>query len=144
MNSSSIGEAPVLLAVALALGAMVSLGLAIGTSVRRRRRDFVLLKTLGFTRRQLAATVSWQASATIVVGLLVGVPLGIAVGRELWILFAQRLDVVPAPTVPVLAVAGVAVASIAVANAIAAVPARTARRVHVSRLTRAFDSAADS
>ena len=132
VNSSSIGNAPVLLAAALAVGAMVSLGLAIGTSVRRRQKDFVLLKTLGFTRRQLAGTVSWQATTTIAVGLLIGLPLGIAVGRELWYLFAQRLDVVPQPTVPVLVLFGVAVAAVALANAVATIPARTARRVHPS------------
>jgi len=135
VNSGSIGNAPVLLAGALAFGAVISLGLAIGTSVRRRRQDFVLLKTLGFTRAQLAATVSWQATATIVVGLLVGVPVGTAFGRELWYLFARRLDVVPAPTVPVLALIGLALASIALANGIAAMPARAARRVSALRPT---------
>jgi ABC-type antimicrobial peptide transport system permease subunit len=132
VNSSSIGNAPVLLAAALAVGAMVSLGLAIGTSVRRRHKDFMLLKTLGFTRRQLARTVSWQATTTIAVGLLIGIPLGIAVGRELWYLFAARLYVVPEPTVPVLALVGVAVAAVALANAVAAIPARAARRVNAS------------
>lgn len=137
VNSGSIGNAPVGLAVALALGAMVSLGLAVGTSVRRRRADFVLLKTLGFTPRQLAATVFWQATATIMVGLLVGMPLGLAFGRKLWFLFARRLDVVPATTIPWLAVVGVAIASIAIANGIAAVPARAVRHVDASRPTRA-------
>lgn len=39
------------------LGGYVALALLIGlvASVRRRRRDFALLKTLGFTRRQANA-----------------------------------------------------------------------------------------
>jgi len=31
-------------------------------SVRRRRRELALLKTLGLTRRQVMAAVAWQAS----------------------------------------------------------------------------------
>jgi ABC-type lipoprotein release transport system permease subunit len=42
-------------------------------SVRRRRREFALLKTLGFTQRQLAATVAWQSSVPAIVGLIFGV-----------------------------------------------------------------------
>ena len=51
--------------------------LTLFASVRRRRRDLALLKTLGFTRRQLAATVAWQASIAVALGVIVGVPLGI-------------------------------------------------------------------
>jgi len=40
------------------------------------------LKTLGFTRRQLAVTLAWQAIATAVIGIVIGVPLGMAAGRS--------------------------------------------------------------
>ena len=53
-------------------------------SVRRRRRDLALLKTLGFTERQLAATVAWHATTAVAIGVVFGVPLGVAVGRWLW------------------------------------------------------------
>ena len=62
VNYRSMGATPALLAGGLALGAITALGLTLATSVRRRRRDLALLKTLGFTRRQLAAAVAWQAS----------------------------------------------------------------------------------
>ena len=136
VNSSSIGNAPVLLAAALALGAMVSLGLALGSSVKRRGHDLTLLKTIGFTTRQLGATVSWHATTTVAVDLLVGVPVGIAAGRSLWYLFARRLDVVAQPNVPVLALVGIALAALLLGNAVATFPARAARRVEGSlRLT---------
>lgn len=136
VNSSSLGSAPVLLAGALTLGATASLGLALGTAVRRRRRDLAMLKTLGFTQRQLAATVFWHATVTVTVGLLVGIPVGVAVGRALWSLFARQLDVVARPSVPVLALLGIAVAAVAIANTVAALPARSARRVDPSLLLR--------
>ena len=65
-------------------GAILALALTLTTSVRRRRRDLALLKTLGFTRRQLAATVAAQASIVALLGIVVGVPVGIVAGRSLW------------------------------------------------------------
>jgi len=68
-----------------------------------------------------------------VVGLLVGVPLGIVVGRALWGRFADTLDVVSQPHTPFAALLGIAIAAFVVANVVAAIPARAARRVAPSR-----------
>jgi ABC-type lipoprotein release transport system permease subunit len=46
------------------------------TSVRRRWRDLAVLKTLGFTRGQVGATVAWQAITFAVVALAFGLPWG--------------------------------------------------------------------
>ena len=70
------------------------------TSVRRRRHDLAILKTLGFTRGQLAIAVAVQASVAAVIGCAIGIPAGIALGRALWDLFAADISAVPAPTVP--------------------------------------------
>ncbi|MDQ3304842.1 MAG: FtsX-like permease family protein, partial [Actinomycetota bacterium] len=137
VNAGSIGAAPALLAGSLVLGALASLAVGLGTSVRRRRRELALLKTLGFTRGQISATVAWQASATVVAGLVVGVPLGVVLGRQLWNLFAGQLDVVPEPSVPALGLLVVVLAGIVMANLVAAVPARAARRVRPSAALRA-------
>ena len=53
-------------------------GLTLAASVRRRRRDLGLLKALGFARRQLAAAVAWQATVAAVIGVVIGIPLGVA------------------------------------------------------------------
>ena len=47
----------------LALMALAALTHSLVTSVRRRRRDFAVLKTLGFTTRQTASTARWQGLA---------------------------------------------------------------------------------
>ncbi|MGH9019835.1 MAG: FtsX-like permease family protein, partial [Acidimicrobiales bacterium] len=101
VNYRSMGTTPLLLASGLALGAVVALGLTLVSSVNRRRRDLALLKALGFTQRQLAAAVAWQASLVALVGVVVGVPSGVALGRWLWDLFAREIGAVPSPTVPV-------------------------------------------
>jgi ABC-type lipoprotein release transport system permease subunit len=129
VNSNEVGRVPALLAAVLGGAAALSLAMALSASVRRRRRELAILQALGFSRRQLATTITWQATGTIAAGLAIGVPLGIVVGRNLWNVFAQQLDVVAHPTVPVALLVIVIGVSFAVANVVAALPARTARHM---------------
>jgi ABC-type antimicrobial peptide transport system permease subunit len=137
VNYRSMGTMPAVLAGGVAAGAVAALGLALVASVRRRRRDLALLKTLGFTRRQLATTVAWQSTVVAVVGLVIGIPLGIAVGRWLWIVFARELSTVPDPVIPAASVALAAVAALVLANLVAALPGRAAARTPAALLLRA-------
>ncbi len=62
VNFHSMGATPTIFAGSLALGAITALGITLGASVRRRRRELALLKALGFTQRQLRApAIAWQA-----------------------------------------------------------------------------------
>ena len=130
----TVGSTPAALAAILAAGAIGALGLTLIASVRRRRREFALLKTLGFTQRQLAATVAWQSSVPAIVGVIFGLPLGIAFGRWLWTLFARGISVVPYPTVPVLPMVVVALGAIVFANLVAVIPGRVAARTPTALL----------
>ena len=136
VDSHSIEAIPAVLGAGLALGAVAALGITLLASVRRRRRDLAILKTLGFGRRQLATAVAWQSSVAVGIGALVGAPLGVVLGRYLWDLFAGQLDVVPSATVPLLAVVLVAVGAVVLANVVAAIPARLATRTSTSLLLR--------
>jgi ABC-type lipoprotein release transport system permease subunit len=113
------------------------LGLTLVASVRRRRRDLALLKTLGFTRAQLAAAIAWQSTAAVGIGTVVGIPLGIVVGRLLWGLFAGEIHAVPSPTVPVASMVVVGFAALVLANVVAAIPGRVATRTPTALLLRA-------
>jgi ABC-type lipoprotein release transport system permease subunit len=116
----------VLLATGLASGAVIALALTLIASVRRRRRDLAIMKTLGFTRRMLAAAVAWQAAIDGLIGAVIGIPLGILLGRELWTLFARDINAVPEPTVPALAIVLVGFGTIVVAVIAALWPGRRA------------------
>jgi hypothetical protein len=137
VNYQSTGDTPAILAAGLAAGAVVALAITLAASVRRRRRDLALLKTFGFTRRQLAVTVAWQASVAALIGIVVGVPIGIALGRWLWVLFAREIYAVPEPTVPVFQVVVVALTALVLANLVAAVPGRMAARTPTALVLRA-------
>jgi hypothetical protein len=133
----STGSTPIYLASALALGAIVALALTLVASVRRRRRDLALLKALGFTPRQLARVVAWQATVTALAGVLVGVPLGILTGRQLWTLFARNINAVPDSTVPTVSVILVVLGSFIFANLVATIPGRLAARTSTALTLRA-------
>jgi len=136
VNYRSIGSTPVILAVGLAAGAIVAVGLALAASVRRRRRDLALLKALGFTPRQLRAAVAWQATVAAVIGIIVGLPIGIVAGRVLWTQFARNLNAVPDPTVPVLSMILVVLGALVFANLVAALPGRDAAHTSTALLLR--------
>jgi len=136
VNYRSMGTTPAILGSALAAGAVVALGLTLVASVRRRRRDLAVLKTLGSTRRQLASVVAWQSSIAVTIGTVVGVPLGIVLGRFLWTVFANDIHAVPTPTVPAPSIVLIAVGALVLANVVAAVPARIAARTPTALLLR--------
>jgi hypothetical protein len=128
-NYRTMGATPALLAFSLAAGAIAALGLTLFASVRRRRHDLAVLKTIGFTQRQVAATVAWQASVAAGIGIAAGVPLGIALGRGLWTLFARQIYAVPEPTVPV--------GTLVLVNLVAALTGRAAARTPTALALRA-------
>ena len=136
-NYRSIGATPAFLAAGLAIGAVAALGLTLTASVRRRRRDLALLKTLGLTRRQLASCVAWQSTIAAAVGIAAGIPAGVALGRWLWILFAQQIYAVPRATVPALSLLYIGLGALVLANLVAAIPGRHASRTPAALALRA-------
>jgi ABC-type lipoprotein release transport system permease subunit len=114
--------------VFVAVVALVAVGLALVSSLRRRRHELAVLKTLGFTRGQVRATVPGQASTVALVGLVIGIPLGLLVGSYLWHRIAEELGVASDPSWPVLGIVLVAVGAFLVVNLVASFPARRAAR----------------
>jgi ABC-type antimicrobial peptide transport system permease subunit len=136
LNYRALGTTPTILGVALAAGAVIALGLTLVTSVRRRRTDLALLKSLGFTKRQLASAIAWQASVAVGIGCVLGIPLGIALGRFLWDLFVRQINAVPDPTIPTWSIVLIGVGAVVLANLVAAVPGRIAARTPTAQLLR--------
>jgi FtsX-like permease family/MacB-like periplasmic core domain len=137
VNYRSMSDTPIILGVGLALGAVGALALTLIASVRQRNRELALLKTLGFTRRQLASVVGWQSTVAVAIGVAIGVPLGIVLGRALWNVFAREIHAVPSPTVPGVSITLVAVGALVLANLVAAIPGRRAARTPTAVLLHA-------
>jgi ABC-type antimicrobial peptide transport system permease subunit len=136
----NFGEAvnfPLIFGAVLILFGAATLTHFLVVSVVRRRREVGLLKALGFVRRQVAFSVSWQTTTVALVGIVVGVPAGIAVGRLVWRVFANNLGVVPVPVVIVWVIAAVAFGTVLIANVLAIGPALVASRSHPAILLKA-------
>ncbi len=125
---AAIQSTPFALAGVLTLLALALMAYMLVTSVRRRRRDLAVLKTLGFRRGQVSASVAWQASLLALMAGAIGLPLGVIAGRWAWTVFAQQLGVPPSPIVPVALLLLAVPAGLLVANLIAWVPGRLAAR----------------
>ena len=135
-NLVNFGEAvnfPLLFGLVLILFGAATLLHVLVVSVVRRRREVGLLRALGFVRRQVAFSVSWQTTTTALIGIGVGVPVGIAVGRAVWSVFANSLGVVVAPVIVAWAILAVAGGTLLIANLLAIGPALVASRSRSGR-----------
>ena len=136
VNFGRVQQLPLLLGIALSLLALLTIAHLLLTSVRRRRRDFAVLRALGFTRWQVRGAVSWQASALTVAALCLGIPAGILCGRVAWRIFAAQLGILPTVVVPLVALAVLIPAGLALAVAVAAVPGESAARARPADILR--------
>jgi hypothetical protein len=128
-NLKEVGSLPWLMAGFLAVLAFTAVGHSLVLSVRARRQELAVLRALGAVRAQVASAVWSQATLTVVAGTLVGLPLGIAVGRQAWALIAEGLGVVDSPAVAWVVLAGMAVGVLVVVNLLATGPALVAARL---------------
>ena len=135
VNFGRVQSLPLLLGMALSLLALVTIVHLLLTSVRRRRRDFAVLRSIGLTRRQVRSAISWQASTLTAVALGLGIPLGIVCGRVAWRLFAGQLGIEPIVVLPVILVL-VVPAALVLAVAVAAVPGESAARTRPAEILR--------
>jgi ABC-type antimicrobial peptide transport system permease subunit len=128
---------PLAMALLLAMIAFATLVHVLVTSVRRRRRDLAILRTIGFRRRQIATTIAWQATTLAAISSLIGVPLGFLVGRLGWSLFANQLGVVAAPAGAWSSAVVIVPTVLVIANLVAIGPAMFARRTQPAQVLRA-------
>lgn len=127
---------PLFLAVFLAVLAVGAVGHALATAVRRRRRDIAVLRALGVTRWDCRVMVVTQASLLAVFGLVVGVPLGNALGRALWRTVAESTPVDYVPPIAVWLLIVIAPAALLLANLLAAWPSHRAASIRAGHVLR--------
>ena len=128
VNFGQVQDLPQVLGIGLAVVALLTITHLLMTSVRRRQRDFAILRALGFTSWQVRGTLCWQALTLAGIALLIGVPAGIACGRLCWQVFADQLGITPVVAVPTAVLSIMAASWLTAAAVIAALPGETATR----------------
>ncbi len=121
----------------LALLAVGAIGHALATAMRRRRRDVAVLRALGMTGWQSRGVVVTQATVLVGVGLLFGIPLGVALGRTLWQLVADSTPLHYVPPVAFWVLVLIVPLALLTANLLAAPLGQRAARLRVSEILRA-------
>jgi hypothetical protein len=129
VNFGQAVDFPLLLGVTLALFGAATLAHLLFVSVTRRRRQFALLKVLGFVRRQVSTAMCWQATTIAVIGVVFGVPTGLIVGKIVWKHFAVSLGAVPFAVVPLSTIVLLVAVIIVGGNVLALIPATLAARI---------------
>jgi ABC-type lipoprotein release transport system permease subunit len=119
LDVRQVDRLPLLLGALMVVMSLAVLAHVLVSAVSARREELALLRAIGFSRAQVRRTVAWQAVTIAFAALAVGVPLGVVVGRSVWLVFAERLGVVPEAVAPwsiVLIAPLVLVAALAVAT----------------------------
>jgi hypothetical protein len=120
---------PIALAGLLGFLGLVAIGHTLVVGTRRRRRDLAILKTLGFERRQIRYAIAWEASLFAFASLVVGIPVGLALGAIVWRSVADGVGVSNTPAIPIgIGLGALVVAAFVLVNAVAFLPARSASR----------------
>jgi FtsX-like permease family len=127
---------PVALSAFLALLAIGAVGHALSIAVQHRRHDLAVMRALGMTRWQARLVVITQATVLALIGLLFGVPLGIALGRSLWRAVAGFTPLAYQPPLALWALLLIGPVTLLAANTLAAWPGRHAARLRTGQVLR--------
>jgi len=136
-NLENVRTLPRLLAGFLALLAMAAVAHLLATSVRWRRRDLATLRALGMTRGGARSVLTMQGTAVALVGLTVGIPLGVAVGRTGWRLITSRVPLSFVGPIALVSILVLVPAALAIVNLLAVWPGHAAARLRPAEVLRA-------
>jgi FtsX-like permease family len=97
LNLGNVRTLPEVLAAFLGLIAIAALASVLLSCARRRSHEFAVLRALGMTRGSVRSVLLSQGTVIGLFGLVIGIPLGIAVGRLGWQGIAERVPLSDVP-----------------------------------------------
>ncbi|HUO48392.1 MAG TPA: ABC transporter permease, partial [Acidimicrobiales bacterium] len=136
LNFGRVQSLPLVLALLLVGLAAVTLFLTLVAGITRRRDEMAILKAVGYRPRQLLGIVAWESMVMTLVGVGIGVPLGVALGRWLWTAVVDHMGLMADPVVPLGQLVLAAVAAVILANLAATWPGLLAARTPVATVLR--------
>jgi hypothetical protein len=131
-----IADVPMIVAAIAALMGAAAIAYGLALTVRRRREDLAILRSLGLTASQTGSVMTWQATVVAMLSIVLGLPIGIGVGRAIWSSVAGRSNLIVRPEVPPLVLFGLAIGALVIALATSVLPNRRARRLQPARVLR--------
>jgi putative ABC transport system permease protein len=136
VNFGRVQSLPLVLAAILAALSALTMAHLLVTSIHRHRTELAVLRAMGCAPSQVYRTVAVIATSLAALALLIGVPVGLLAGREIWHRFGDGLGIATRASVPVLALAIIVPATIVAANLLSWLPGRSAARGRVASILR--------
>jgi ABC-type antimicrobial peptide transport system permease subunit len=96
-NLGDVEGLPVLLAGLVLVLALVTAFQGVSHSTRLRQREAGTLQALGMTPRAIGTMVGAHTAVVLLVAVAIGIPLGLAAGRQVWQQIASRAHVIDHP-----------------------------------------------
>ncbi len=127
---------PLTLGTLVGVLALIAVTHTIVSSGRRRRREFAVFGVLGLTPRQIRSSISWQSVVIALVSVILGAPIGLVLGRQVWQITSRQLGVSDRVVLPVAAISFVVLSTVAVLLAVALRPAKRAAEAQLARSLR--------
>jgi predicted lysophospholipase L1 biosynthesis ABC-type transport system permease subunit len=100
VNTDRIRSTPYLLVGVLGGLGVLIIGYVVPTSIRRRRKDWAVLRTMGADRSWITRAALWQGLSIAVLPVAIGVPVGLLAGARLFRLFSDAMGVVDSAAAP--------------------------------------------
>lgn len=132
-----VGALPQVLGLFLVVLGIGAVAHTLLSALARRRGELAVLRALGQTPRQTRMVAFSQAVVTALVGIVVGLPLGVAAGRLLWRVVARSTPVAHQDPPWLDAVVLASVGTLVLVVLLAVWPARRAARLRLSGALRA-------
>jgi hypothetical protein len=127
-NLDQLRNLPAVIALTVVLVGVAALTHTVLVAMRRRRRELATLRVVGFAYRQVRTNAFGQVGTYLAFALVVGVPLGIVVGRVVWRGLAGDIGVANDPATPWTVLLAIAPAAVVTAVLLAVPLARAAAR----------------
>ena len=135
-NLDDFGEIPIALMIFGVVLSGAVLAFALVGIVRRRRHDLAILRTLGLRPRQVRASVFAAGLFIVGPGAVIGVAIGVVLGRAYWASVAARVPAVAQSVVPLALTALVVLGTLVVGCLLVVGPARSAGRLRPAEILR--------
>ena len=117
-----ISDTPWVIAVIIALLGSAAFAHSSFTDVRRHRRQFGVVRALGFTRVEVLFAVISRAVSIGLAACVIGIPAGVVIGHFVWSVVDHGVGLASTPLVPVAPVLLSAIAVLTTAAALALWP----------------------
>jgi ABC-type lipoprotein release transport system permease subunit len=132
LNLGRLRTVPWLIGALIAILALATLIHALITMLGRNRTTLAVLTALGFTRGQRRGVAIFASTALVVIGILIGFPVGLVISERVWRAITNGIDLPTQTATPWLTLAVASIGTLGIAGLVALAASRRSVRMTAS------------